>query len=900
MENYGSLWRKWDLHVHSPASVFNNQFQGSDESDKWEQYLKKVESLTDVAVLGVTDYWSMRGYKKLRSFKEQGRISRILLLIPNIELRILPVTGESNGINIHILVNPEVADQFETTFFGSLEFEFKNNQYKCTDEDLVRLGKDSKGDQSMNPVAAYMEGCLQFKTTIKDLNQLFNKNTFLKENCITAVSNRSGDGASGIQHSSLSATRSEVYRFAQMIFSSNPKDIEYFLGKGVDKPDVIRNKIGGLKPCIHGSDAHDLDKICKPDLDRFTFIKSDPTFEGLRQIIFEPEYRVKINNTKPIDPPIRLRKLTLNFPTNSVIGDESFCFKGTHSITFNPNFTVFIGGRGTGKSMVLNLVHEKLQSGNNKFFVKNKVLSSGAPLNLQEHVSVEDGIDGKLIDYLSQNEIEEFAKEHNKFTQAIYARIKGRDIDGKVSALESKVIELSNSFDNTIRAQLSLRDQETTLEAHTKSLQTKHSIINSYESDEYKEMSTQLSDLSNKKKILVQSKERVAQIRKEIELTLSKYPKVSQEQNDWDKIYNQAVSGITDTQEKITQFSFESADGQLTKLEGELAAEQSKLEKYLNEQGIAQENLRDISNASQEVGILEGQIERVKNDIELSKKIIDEFQYDHYSKTLEDYMSELNTKITELNSILESIDNSQIKKIGLELSINSERVSETIFNDFKKYFANEIESGRVDSKFDFHSLKEILLYEIQNIDSGKAALLSGISDNSSKSGAKGFLIKLLSSDANFGILDSIYHRRSIDWLTSKMITVYYDGKEMDKTSFGQRCTAALVILILLGNNPLIIDEPEAHLDSLLIADYIVDIIKQKKANRQIIFATHNANFVINGDADLVHILKADDATGCILTSTTIEDKQTRSDLLSLEGGRIAFETRENRYQLHAS
>lgn len=47
-------------------------------------------------------------------------------------------------------------------------------------------------------------------------------------------------------------------------------------------------------PCIHGSDAHLLDDICKPDLDRYTWIKADPTFEGLKQIIYEPDGRVQI------------------------------------------------------------------------------------------------------------------------------------------------------------------------------------------------------------------------------------------------------------------------------------------------------------------------------------------------------------------------------------------------------------------------------------------------------------------------------------------------------------------------------------------------------------------------------------------------------------------------------
>ena len=58
-------------------------------------------------------------------------------------------------------------------------------------------------------------------------------------------------------------------------------------------------EFGRLKPCIHGSDAHSLDRIAKPDGGRFCWIKADPTFEGLRQIIFEPAERVFIGQEPP-------------------------------------------------------------------------------------------------------------------------------------------------------------------------------------------------------------------------------------------------------------------------------------------------------------------------------------------------------------------------------------------------------------------------------------------------------------------------------------------------------------------------------------------------------------------------------------------------------------------------
>jgi len=99
----------------------------------------------------------------------------------------------------------------------------------------------------------------------------------------------------------------------------------------------------------------------------------------------------------------------------------------------------------------------------------------------------------------------------------------------------------------------------------------------------------------------------------------------------------------------------------------------------------------------------------------------------------------------------------------------------------------------------------------------------------------------------------------------------------------------------IANTPIVIDEPEAHLDSALIANYLVELVKTAKLNRQIIFATHNANFVINGDAELIHVLSMGDDKLSKIQGITIEDLDHRAQLLALEGGREAFQKREHRY-----
>lgn len=76
------------------------------------------------------------------------------------------------------------------------------------------------------------------------------------------------------------------------------------------------------------------------------------------------------------------------------------------------------------------------------------------------------------------------------------------------------------------------------------------------------------------------------------------------------------------------------------------------------------------------------------------------------------------------------------------------------------------------------------------------------------------------------------------------------------------------------------------MDSALIAKYLVHLIKDKRQQRQIIFATHNANFVVNGDSELINILNVEQATQITkIEPITIENKGHRNALLSLEGGK---------------
>lgn len=123
-------------------------------------------------------------------------------------------------------------------------------------------------------------------------------------------------------------------------------------------------------------------------------------------------------------------------------------------------------------------------------------------------------------------------------------------------------------------------------------------------------------------------------------------------------------------------------------------------------------------------------------------------------------------------------------------------------------------------------------------------------------------------------------------------------RRIDELSTGQQCTAVLHLLLLENNDPLILDQPEDNLDNAFIADRIVAELRSTKLTRQFIFATHNANIPVFGDAEWIGVLSLDDGKGRV-----DPDHQGSIDLPEiqrlaadiLEGGKSAFNQRREKY-----
>lgn len=354
----GSSWAKWDLHLHCPSAALNNQFTGETIDEKWEKYIKKLSELTDIKVLGITDYFSIDGYKKVKEYKDNGYIDNIELILPNIEMRITPVTRTDTPINIHMIFSPYVVSELESKFFRNLKYDYRDETYSCTREELIKLGRDFVGNETLDENKAYSQGVNQFKTDIKQLKQILDKSKVLRENVIIVVPNSNNDGNSGIQESSMATTREEIYRFADCIFSSNPNDRLFFLGKGALDKKTIISKYRSLKPCIHGSDAHCLEKICKPDKNRFTWIKADKTFLGLKEILIEPEERVFIGEECKVNERIssNSNKYIKSIKIRKYDSYNQDIWFDNIKVNLNPQMVAIIGNKGNGKSALADII----------------------------------------------------------------------------------------------------------------------------------------------------------------------------------------------------------------------------------------------------------------------------------------------------------------------------------------------------------------------------------------------------------------------------------------------------------------------------------------------------------------------------------------------------------------
>jgi energy-coupling factor transporter ATP-binding protein EcfA2 len=250
-------------------------------------------------------------------------------------------------LNSHLLAAAEDVDLLDA-LLSRLRFSFRDVEYHASDSGLIALGRAFSNNLSLEDGVARIEGAKQFKVSVDDLKAQFQKDARFRERCLVGVA-AGRDGTSGMQTSdgAFVAYREGLERFAHVIFTGNDKDREFWLGLGADDEETLNTKYGGLKLCIHGSDAHSAIKLGRPDLDRFCWLKGDPTFDTLWQACLAPERRASVSSMSPGSG----QHGRINGAT---IVDTTWFTSGT--VPINTGLVAIIGPRGSGKTALADLL----------------------------------------------------------------------------------------------------------------------------------------------------------------------------------------------------------------------------------------------------------------------------------------------------------------------------------------------------------------------------------------------------------------------------------------------------------------------------------------------------------------------------------------------------------------
>jgi hypothetical protein len=390
----GSTWHIWDFHLHTPCSILNNQFGDPDDDATWDRYIDAIETKateTGIAAIGITDYFTIEGYKRVRQYQQEGRLQN-LLIFPNIEFRVDTLI-ERRRLNVHVFFSPDVPpNHIEEHFLHDLDFVHENDPFqpplmrKLKLSNLKDFGATLREQHEPFRNRSSIEiGCMNATVKLDHIKQRLDEDGrfFRMHLLVLADEDTSLMDWDGQDH----ATRKQLLQMSHVIFSSNAGTREFCLGKRHGSAEEYVAEFKSLKPCIWGCDSHGFEqRFLEPDEGRYCWIKSEVSWEGLRQILYEPQDRVRIQPRNPESP-------------KSFFTLESIQIDGTQvndalriddlNIQLNPNLVALIGGRGSGKTALLDLIAicfpegKKLPELDNSFYHRLYAASGQQAANVQ-------------------------------------------------------------------------------------------------------------------------------------------------------------------------------------------------------------------------------------------------------------------------------------------------------------------------------------------------------------------------------------------------------------------------------------------------------------------------------------------------------------------------------------
>lgn len=918
MVNRGSEWGRWDLHVHTKGTAKNDGYTNI-SFDEYCSHLFKKAIDYNIKVVGITDYFNIENYKLVKKYQDnidnnddfsddEKEIIKKIKLMPNIELRTTPSTDKGGLINVHLIIDPRHVKEYEEQFSRKLVFTYSNSsEYSLCKLDLIRLGKVAEDNDQLDDKSAIRAGVSNFILNPSELIKAFKELPNFRSRCIVGVSNSNKDGASSFQghekflneseNSSIRMLRESIYNLADVIFSANEKDIDFFNGKSGSLPD----KYGECKPCIHGSDAHSLEKLFNPDLNRFCWIKAEPTFEGLKQILYEPATRVHIGPNKPET------KLDYEVIERIRIDDINI---GNEVIYLNPNLNTIVGGRSSGKSTLIQCIAHKITPKS----LENIEVNSHIPeLSKSINIIWQDGKDDdtRAIEYFYQGHM--YSKSQEEGVESIIESILLQSNPDAFENSRNRVADLKQVNASKLSNYFTNKEKVDQINDRVRNIGKREDI-----EEQIKKLSQSIN-MSNTGSLTSEDIE-------EHELKKEKLKKL-------EKDLEQVI--ITKTQ--INSFETENFLNTVNPFTDNLCYEhfseilESKLESiqdYARAQIINFKEDATVALDKVRIQTVESQNSIVKEDIFISRE-----KYLKEAELITPLLTQKEAESQKLQSILVceqdimAIEN-ESRQLLIEVRNNWQEMNNEPLELIKQISILEDSNLEVTPKSSFENIKfSDFIKKCLNLQSDKAQsytviktstaydllqifdeIILSIRDNSVRLKA-GFT----EEDFVKEFFTNIWFRLSYD--------VIYEGDNYNVMSQGKKAFVVLKLSLECSNKscPIIIDQPEDDLDNRAIYTELVTYIKEKKAHRQIILVTHNANVVVNADSEQIIIANQNGAKnlnknnkkfeykfGSIESSLksdlpdafTLESKTIKEHMCEiLEGGDTAFKLREKKYDI---
>ncbi|MGL9623658.1 AAA family ATPase [Bradyrhizobium sp. U531] len=988
MLSRGSEWRRWEPHIHAPGTVMNNQFSGP---TAWTDYLTALERATPaIEAIAVTDYYVTDTYEEVLRQKAAGRLPATKLIFPNVELRLDVATARGGFVNLHLFVSPEDPKHVEELqrLLSRLQFNVMQDRFDCTRADLIRLGK--KADPNItDDNAALAYGANQFKVNFQKLREVFSESGWAKKNILIAVAGGATDGTSGVREAADQTIRREIEGFAHVIFASSPAQREFWLGRRDLAPDEMRARYGGLKPCLHGSDAHKLDDVASPFGDRFSWIKGGLEFDALRQACIDPGGRAHVG----AEPPASAT------PSQVISGIEivDAPWMTTPVIPLNPGLVAIIGARGSGKTALADMIAAGCDSisdeawnaeewANPSFLIRARPLvgdgkvkvswASGEPSNRALDGSDANGpFSYERVRYLSQQFVEELCSSSG-LTDGLLREIERVIFEAHPDDARDGTLDFAELLDHRASrhrlarereaeavAQISERigtelEKEKLIATYEGQVAQKKKLVDAYTADRAKLVSagsekraqrhTELAGAAN------QIRAKLRQFAGQRQTFLAMQDEVK------DLRRNQAPEALRQAQSRHTHSGMSAeqwasflldykgpvdndlagyvkwVDGEIAKLKGTtptpsdpnmpyfrddadlstlsqavLEAEMARLEKLVSADKETQRRYTSLSGSiATETAALQTLADKLKD----AQGARDRAR-DLHTQREEAYGRAFDALVAE-QTVLEDLYAPLMARLAAasgtlkKLSFSVTRVANV------EQWASEAEDGLID-------LRKAGAFR------GKGTLLQKANEVLKDAWETGDSAAVIAAMAEFRRLyqkDLLDHspvahtdqaefrawsKRFAQWLFSTdhisiRYGIDYDGVDIRKLSPGTRGIVLLLLYLALDdsdNRPLVIDQPEENLDPKSVFDELVHLFIEAKAHRQVIMVTHNANLVINTDADQIIIADAGPHPHGTLPpisyrSGGLENAEIRKAVCDiLEGGEGAFQERARRLRV---